>query len=63
MMLVMFAVGVMNVIWMVGIGMVMTIEKMLTNRRFTHAVGVALIVAGVGIVLLAAAAHWPVRTS
>ena len=63
MMLVMFAVGVMNVIWMVGIGMVMTIEKMLTNRRFTHAVGVALFVAGVGIVLLAAAAHWPVRTS
>lgn len=63
MMLVMFAVGVMNVIWMVGIGMVMTIEKMLTGRRFTHAVGVALIVAGVSIVLWAVAAHWPVRTS
>jgi len=60
---VMFAVGVMNVIWMVGIGMVMTIEKMLTGRRLTHAVGVTLIVAGVGIVLFAAAAHWPVRTS
>ena len=62
-MLVMFAVGVMNVIWMVGIGVVMTVEKMLTGRRFTHAVGVALIVAGVSIVLWAVAAHWPVRTS
>jgi predicted metal-binding membrane protein len=59
MMLVMFAVGVMNVIWMVGIGMVMTIEKLLTGRRFTHTVGVALFVVGVGIVLLAVAAHWP----
>jgi predicted metal-binding membrane protein len=63
MMLVMFAVGIMNVIWMVGIGMVMTIEKMLNGRRFTHAVGLTLIVAGVSIVLLAVAAHWPVRTS
>ena len=63
MMLVMFAVGVMNVIWMVGIGMVMTIEKMHTGRRLTQAVGVTLIVAGVGIVSFAVAAHWPVRTS
>jgi len=63
MMLVMFAVGVMNVLWMVGIGMVMITEKMLPGRRFTHAVGVTLIVAGIGIVLLTVAAHWPVRTS
>ncbi len=62
MMLVMFAVGVMNAIWMVGIGMVMTIEKMLTGPRFTYAVGVALIVAGAGIALLAVATHWPVPT-
>ncbi len=49
MMLVMFAVGVMNVVWMAVLGMVMTIEKMLTGRRFTHSVGVALIVVGVGL--------------
>ena len=63
MMLVMFAVGVMNVVWMAGIGMVMTVEKMLTGRRFTHTIGVALIVVGAGIVVTAVAAHWPVRTS
>lgn len=59
---VMFAVGVMNVIWMAGLGMVMTIEKMVTGRRFTHAIGVTLIVAGVGIVFAAMAAYWPVQT-
>ena len=35
MMLVMFAVGVMNVIWMAALGMVMTIEKIGTGKRFT----------------------------
>jgi predicted metal-binding membrane protein len=63
MMLVMFAVGVMNVVWMAGLGMAMTVEKMLTGRRFTHTIGVALIVVGAGIVVTAFAAHWPVRTS
>src|SRR6185295_11662127 len=62
MMLVMFAVGVMNVIWMAGLGMVMTIEKMLAGRRFTHAIGVMLIVAGVCAVLAAFAGHWPAST-
>ena len=63
MMLVMFAVGVMNVIWMAGLGMVMTVEKMLTGRRFTHAVGVVLIIAGAAIVATAVASHWPIRSS
>jgi predicted metal-binding membrane protein len=63
MMLVMFAVGVMNIVWMAGLGMVMTIEKMLTGRRFTHAVGVVMIVAGSAVLLAALAAHWPVRAS
>jgi predicted metal-binding membrane protein len=63
MMLVMFAVGVMNVLWMAGIGIVMAIEKMLTGRRFTHAVGVVLVVAGVAIVVTAMASHWPIRSS
>ena len=62
MMLVMFAVGVMNVIWMAGLGMVMTIEKMLAGRRFTHAIGVVLIGAGVCTVLAAFAGHWPAST-
>jgi predicted metal-binding membrane protein len=63
MMLVMFAVGVMNVIWMAGIGIVMATEKMLTGRRFTHAVGTVLVIAGVVMVALALASHWPLRSS
>jgi predicted metal-binding membrane protein len=59
MMLVMFAVGVMNVIWMAGLGVLMTLEKIGTGRRFTHVLGVALIVAGVAFVVTALIAHWP----
>lgn len=61
MMLVMFGVGVMNVIWMAGLGTVMTFEKIGTGKRLTYAVGVALVVAGVAFVLSAFAAHWPVQ--
>ena len=61
MMLVMFAVGVMNVIWMAALGLLMTFEKLGTGRRFTHMVGATLIVIGVAFVLAAFAAHWPVR--
>ncbi|HEY1473793.1 MAG TPA: DUF2182 domain-containing protein [Pseudolabrys sp.] len=61
MMLVMFAVGVMNVIWMAGLGMLMTFEKIGTGKRFTYAIGVALIVAGTAFVVSAFAVHWPVR--
>ena len=61
MMLVMFAVGVMNVVWMAGLGIVMTVEKIGSRQRFTYAVGVALIVAGVVFVLALFAAHWPGR--
>ena len=63
MMLVMFAVGVMNVIWMAGLGVLMTIEKIGTGKRFTYALGVALIVAGAGFVLTAFAAHWPAHAT
>jgi predicted metal-binding membrane protein len=51
----------MNVIWMAGLGTVMTFEKIGTGKRLTYAVGVALIVAGVAFVLSAFAAHWPVQ--
>ena len=61
MMLVMFAVGVMNVIWMAALGVVMTFEKIGTGKRFTYTIGVALIVAGIAFVLTALAAHWPVH--
>ncbi len=61
MMLVMFAVGVMNVIWMAGLGIVMTIEKIGSGKRFTHGVGVFLILAGVAFIVSSLAAHWPVR--
>ena len=59
MMLVMFAVGVMNVVWMAGLGIVMTIEKIGSGRRFSHAVGVVLILGGIAFVVSAFAAHWP----
>ena len=62
MMLVMFAVGVMNVIWMAALGMVMTIEKIGTGRRVTYALGAGLIIIGIAFVLTAVAAHWPGRT-
>jgi predicted metal-binding membrane protein len=62
MMLVMFAVGVMNVIWMAALGIVMTIEKLGMGKRFTYAIGVSLIVIGAGCVLSALAAHWPGQT-
>ena len=61
MMLVMFAVGVMNVVWMAALGIVMTVEKMLSGNRFTHAVGVLMIVIGVVVVALSVVAHWPVH--
>jgi predicted metal-binding membrane protein len=63
MMLVMFAVGFMNVIWMAALGIVMTTEKMLSGRRFTYAVGTVLIAIGTGIVLAALATHWPMRAT
>ena len=59
MMAVIFAVGVMNVIWMAAIGIVMTIEKIGTGKRFSYAVGGALIAIGLAFVLSSVAAHWP----
>ena len=59
MMAVMFAVGVMNVVWMAALGVVMATEKLLRGRRFTHVIGVLLALAGGVFVLTAFAAHWP----
>lgn len=61
MMLLMLAVGTMNVIWMVGLGVVMTIEKLATTTRFSRAIGVVCILIGAALVGTAVAAHWPTR--
>ncbi len=58
MMLVMFAAGVMNLVWMAALGMVMTIEKFGTDKRFTQAVGTVLMVIGIAFVV---AAYWPMH--
>jgi hypothetical protein len=59
MMLLMFATGAMNVLWMAALGMVMTIEKMLPGRRFSHVIGALTLAAGLGFMGAAVAAHWP----
>jgi len=59
MMLVMFAVGIMNVIWMAALGIVMTLEKIGTGKRFTYAIGVLSIAAGLVFIVSAVIAHWP----
>jgi predicted metal-binding membrane protein len=61
MMLVMFAVGVMNIVWMASLGIVMTVEKFGSGKWFSRAVGIVLIALGIGFVLAAFAAHWPGR--
>jgi predicted metal-binding membrane protein len=50
MMLVMFAIGTMNVAWMAALGVLMTIEKLSTTARFSHAVGAAF--AAIGSVMM-----------
>ena len=53
MMLVMFAAGAMNVLWMAALGVLMTIEKMATTTRFSHVVGAAFLAIGLGVVAMA----------
>jgi predicted metal-binding membrane protein len=52
----------MNVLWMVALGIVMTIEKMLKGRRFTYAIGGIMAAIGISLIVTAVAAHWPART-
>jgi predicted metal-binding membrane protein len=61
MMLLMFAVGVMNVVWMAALGAVMTIEKIGTTTRFSRALGIVFILAGAALILTSVMAHWPAR--
>jgi len=61
MMLLMFTLGVMNVLWMAALGIAMTIEKMLKGRRFTYAIGAIMAAIGISLIATAVAAHWPAR--
>jgi predicted metal-binding membrane protein len=61
MMLVMFAAGVMNVIWMAVLGFIMAAEKIATTTRFSKAIGVVFMAIGIAFIATAVAAHWPVR--
>jgi predicted metal-binding membrane protein len=51
MMLLMFAVGAMNVVWMAALGVLMTIEKLTTTARFSEIVGFAFVAIGFGMVV------------
>lgn len=59
MMLLMFAVGAMNIVWMAGLGVVMTIEKVSATARFTKWTGVAMIAIGIALAARAIAPGWP----
>ena len=49
-MLAMFAVGVMNVVWMVALGLVMTAEKLMLTGRFSRLIGAIFVAIGVLLV-------------
>ena len=61
MMALMFAIGIMNVFWMAALGIVMTLEKIGTGKRFTYSIGVLSVAAGVAFVVSAVLGHWPGR--
>jgi predicted metal-binding membrane protein len=51
MMLLTFAVGTMNVVWMAALGVLMTIEKLLTTPRFSKALGLVFATIGFGLIV------------
>jgi predicted metal-binding membrane protein len=63
MMLVMFAVGAMNVVWMAALGLLMAAEKIATTTRLSRAVGVAFAMIGVALIATAIMAQWPVHSA
>ncbi|BBF92287.1 DUF2182 domain-containing protein [Blastochloris tepida] len=58
-MAVMFAVGVMNLVWMAALGVIMLIEKVAETTRFSRAIGVVLLAIGAAIVGSEVWSHWP----
>jgi predicted metal-binding membrane protein len=61
MMLLMFAVGVMNVVWMAALGLVMATEKIATTARVSRIVGAVFALIGMVLIANAIAVHWPPR--
>ena len=57
----MLAVGTMNVVWMAGFGVVMTLEKVGTTTRFSRIVGAAFVAIGVVFIAAAVVANLPGR--
>jgi predicted metal-binding membrane protein len=55
MMLVMFAVGAMNVVWMAVLGVVMGVEKTMATPRFSRVVGTGFVLIGILFVIRASA--------
>ena len=53
MMLLMFAVGAMNVVWMAALGVLMTIEKIVTTPRFSEALGFVFVAIGLFVMVVA----------
>ena len=63
MMLLMFAVGVMNVIWMAALGAIMAVEKVNTTTRFSRALGVVFVLIGIAFIVTSVVAHWPMKNT
>jgi len=61
MMLVMFAVGAMNIVWMAALGCIMAAEKIATTSRFSRLIGAAFAAIGIAFIATAVIAHWPAR--
>jgi predicted metal-binding membrane protein len=53
-MLLMLAVGAMNVVWMAALGILMTLEKMTSTARLSEAIGMALLAVGFVLVVVSA---------
>src|SRR4051812_727936 len=51
MMALMFALGVMNVVWMAALGVLMAIEKLSTTARFSEAIGFAFVAVGFAMIV------------
>jgi predicted metal-binding membrane protein len=51
-MLLMFALGAMNVVWMAALGALMTVEKLVTTPRLSRAFGTGFVAAGLGMIVL-----------
>ena len=57
----MFAVGVMSVIWMALLGAIMATEKVMTTTRFSRAIGALFLLIGLAIILSAVVERWPAK--